>query len=549
VKSEDAMTSVPDNLNTGAVSLPTRQAEDKQPRLFAVIDVGATAVRMEIAELQEEGVIRTIEQLHHAVHLGKDTFTTGRIQQSTIEECVNILKNYRRVMEEYGITSESQVRAVATSSVREASNRDTFLDRVYIAARINLEIIEETEETRLTYLAVQDIVARQPELKKGDMLVVEVGGGDSELLLVQDGFVTFSNTYRLGSLRMRETLDTRHTPAARLYATFLKHIQLSVDQIQRSVPVDKTPTLIAISGDARFAASQLADHWQGEHVVHLDVKSFTAFAKKVASLTVDEIVRKYRLGFQEAETVGPALMGYSQIAKVFSVEKMIVPKSSLRHGLLREAIGFGAWTDALESQVIHSAISLGHKYGFDERHGTQVADLSVRLYRELQADHQLKARYERILRVAAILHEVGLFINTRSHHKHSMYIILNSDLFGMSRADMTLIALIARYHRRAAPQPYHEGYTLLSRDDRMVVSKLSAILRVADALDRNHMQQVRDLTFRRTRGQFGIFVHDVEDLSLERVAIKEKGSMFEEIYGMKIVLDVATSNEGLMSDV
>ena len=526
---------------------PARPADSA--RLFAVIDVGATAVRMEIAELTASGVIRTIEQLHHAVHLGKDTFTLGRIQQSTIEECVGILKNYRRVMEEYGVTSADQVRAVATSSVREAANRDTFLDRVYIATRINLEVIEETEETRLTYLAVQDILARQPDLQHGDVLVVEVGGGDSELLLVQNGFVTFSNTYRLGSLRMRETLDTRHTPAARLYETFLRHIQLTVDQIQRSVPVDKVTRLIAISGDARFAAAQLSKQWQEEHIVRLDTKTFSAFARKIASLTVDELVRKYRLNFQEAETVGPALMGYAQLAKAFGVEQFVVPQSSLRHGLLREAIGHGGWSEALESQVIHSAIALGHKYGFDERHGTQVADLSVRLFRELQADHQLALRHERILRIAAILHEVGLFINTRSHHKHSMYIILHSDLFGLSREDMTLIALVARYHRRAAPQPYHEVYALLSRDDRMVVSKLAAILRVADAMDRNHMQQVREVSFVRARGLFTMYVHDVEDLSLERVALKEKGSMFEEVYGMKVVIEVATSNEGLMPDV
>lgn len=519
------------------------------PRLFAVVDVGATAVRMEIAELTDGGEIHTVEQLYHAVHLGKDSFTLGRIQQSTMEECVNILKNYRRIMEQYGITEPSQIRAVATSSVREASNRDMFLDRIYIATHINLEIIEENEETRLTFLAVQEILARQEELRKGDVLVVEVGGGDSELLLVQDGFVTFSNTYRLGSLRMRQTLDTRHTPNARVFDNFIRHIQITVDQIQRSVPVGKTPHMIAISGDARFAAAHLSERWQDEHSVRLDTKSFSAFARKVAAMTVDDIVKKYRLSFQEAETVGPALLGYTQMAKVFGVEKIIVPKSSLRHGLLREAIGFGGWTEALEKQVVHSAITLGHKYGFDERHGTQVADLSVRLFRALQDEHQLGARHERILRIAAILHEVGLFINNRSHHKHSMYIILNSDLFGLSRADMLLIALIARYHRRASPQPYHEVYSSLDRDQRMVVSKLAAIMRVADALDRNHMQQVRELSFARARGEFNIYVHDVQDLSLERVALKEKGSMFDEVYGMKVNIEVATSSEGLIPDV
>lgn len=519
------------------------------PRMFAVIDVGATAVRMEIAELTAGGEIHTIEQLYHAVHLGKDAFTLGRIQQPTIEECVTILKNYRRVMEEYGITSPDQIRAVATSSVREASNRDTFLDRIYIATRINLEIIEETEETRLTFLAVQEILAGQSELQQGDVLVVEVGGGDSELLLVQDGFVTFSNTYRLGSLRMRETLDTRHTPAARVLETFQRHIQLTVDQLQRSVPIGKTPHMIAISGDARFAAQHLSPDWKEQSMARLDARSFSAFARKVAALDADELVRHYRLSYQEADTVGPALLGYAEIAKVFGVEKIIVPKSSLRHGLLREAIGFGGWSSALESQVIHSAIALGHKYGFDERHGTQVADLSVRLFRELQRDHQLGPRHERILHIAALIHEVGLFINSRSHHKHSMYIILNSDLFGLSRRDMQLIALVARYHRRATPQPYHLGYANLDRDDRMIVSKLSAILRVADALDRNHMQQVREISFARGHGEITLYVHDVQDLTLERVAMKEKGNMFEEVYGMKLNLEVATGAEAMMSDV
>ncbi len=530
-----------------AVTLPV--SGEKNRRLFAVIDVGATAVRMEIAELVEDGGIRTIEQLYQPVHLGKDSFTLGRIQQTTIEECVAILKNYRRVMEEYGITEPRQIRAVATSSVREAANRDTFLDRIYIATRINLDVIEETEETRLTFLAIQEMLAYEADLRKGEILVVEIGGGDSELLVVQDGFVTFSNTYRLGSLRMRETLDTRHTPQDRLYETFMRHIALTVDQIERSVPIDKTPFMIAISGDARFAANQLSKDWSKGHSVRLDVKTFSTFAKKIAGLTADDLVRKYRLSYQEAETVGPALMSYAQLAKVFSVEQVVVPKSSLRHGLLREAIGFGRWNEALESQVVHSAMTLGHKYGFDERHGAQVADLSIQLFRELKPDHQLGPRHERILRIAALLHETGLFINSRSHHKHSMYIILNSDLFGLSKADMNLIALIARYHRRAAPQPYHEGYALLDREDRMIVSKLAAILRVADALDRNHMQQVREISFARSRGRISVYVHDVQDLTLERVALKEKGSMFEEVYGMKIEIEVATSNEGLMPDV
>jgi exopolyphosphatase/guanosine-5'-triphosphate,3'-diphosphate pyrophosphatase len=289
--------------------------------------------------------------------------------------------------------------------------------------------------------------------------------------------------------------------------------------------------------------------WTQLQVARLDPKNFAALAKKLAPFSPDELVKQYRLTYQEAETVVPALMAFAQLAKVFSVDSILVPKSSLRYGLLQEAATGGLWTREFADQVVHSAVALGTKYAFDERHARQVADLSLRFYRELQPEHMLPPRCELQLHVAALLHEIGLFVNNRSHHKHSMYLIMNSDLFGLSHHDMLMIAMVARYHRRATPQAYHEGFATLSRDARLAVSKMAAILRVADALDRNHMQQVRDVSCSREGGQFIVGVRDVEDLTLERLALKEKGSMFEEVYGLKVVFRTESSTEGLIPDV
>jgi exopolyphosphatase/guanosine-5'-triphosphate,3'-diphosphate pyrophosphatase len=542
-------------MNSEPVAAPeTAPADNKTPaalpaKTVAVIDIGATAIRMEIAEIRTDGSVRTIDALHKAVGLGKDTFTTNRIQQSTIEECVGVLKGFRKTMEEYGVTEAKQIRAVATSSVREAINRDTFLDRIYMATRINVEPIEEAEETRLTYLAVQHVLKSETDLQKADALIVEVGGGDSEVLLMQDGHVTFSHTFRLGSLRMKETLETHRAPAQRIPAIMAKHIQLTIDQMKRSIPLSKVPYLIAVSGDARFAAAQLASKWTELPYARLDVKAFLQLAKKIAPLSADDLVRKYQINYQEAETLGTALTSYAQIAKVFEVEHIVVPKTSLRHGLVQEFVEGGSWSKDYITQVIHSAMAIGYKYAFDEKHASQVAELSTRLFRELQPEHQLAPRYEVILHVAAILHEIGSFISNRSHHKHSMYLILNSDLFGLSRHDLTLVALVARYHRRAMPQPYHEVYSTLNRDDRLAVNKMAAVLRVADALDRNHMQQARDFTYSREKGLFIIHVKGVDDLTLERAALKDKGSMFEEIYGLKVAFRGVSTTENLSPDI
>lgn len=506
------------------------------PRTAAVIDVGSTAIRMEIAELNAETGIRKLESLQQPVQLGKDTFTLGRIQHATMEECVRILKGYRRVMEEYGITTPEQIHAIATSSVREAINREMFLDRLYMATTINVKTIDEAEETRLTYMAVQNILQREPELKHRDVLVIEIGGGVTGVLLIQDGYVTYSNTYRLGTLRIREIMGGQQMASPqRALGTLLKQIQLSVDQIRRSVPITRVPHIIALASEAHLAADQLALNWKQSEVVRVDPRLFSTFARKVAVQTPDELVRAYRLNYAEAETVGTSLLAFSQLVRAFHTDDILIPKANLRHGLLQEAMSSGIWTSEFLEQVEHSAITLGGKYGFDEKHARQVASLSSSLYRALQSEHMLPPRFELMLRVAGLLHEIGLFVSNRSYHKHSMYLILNSELFGLSHEDMLKIAMVARYHRRASPQPYHEGFSTMNRDARLAVSKMAAILRVADALDRNRMQQVRTLRCTREEGHLVVWVRDIEDLTLERLALREKGNFFEEVYGMKVI--------------
>lgn len=533
-----------------ATSQPSKPAfvPAADTRTVAVVDVGATAVRLRVAEINAAGDVRTLESLQHAVHLGKDTFTAGHIQPSSVEECVRILQTYRRVMKEYGITRDDQIRAVATSAVREADNRDAFLDRVYMATRIDIEAIEGAEENRLTYIAVHDIIRNDPTLRASDVAIVEIGGGSTELIFVREGKVLFANTYRLGSLRMRETLETYRAPSDRVRAVLDQHIKRTVDQLYWNVPVEEVPYLVAISGDARFAATRLSPHWEERKTKHIDFRKFAQIADELVVVPVDELVRKYHIPYQEAETIGPALLAYEHIARAFHVKQIVVAAASMRDGLLKEMAVRGAWTFEFAEQAVHSAMALSKKYGADEEHSLHVADLSVKLFRELQSEHGLDERYELLLRVAALLHEVGSFISDRSHHKHSMYIIQNSDLFGLTRKDISLIALVARYHRRSVPRPYHEEYSTQTRDDRIAVAKLAAILRVADALERKHSQQIRHMSFQREKDTFLITVQGVADLTLEHLAIKEKGNLFEQIYGLKVALRSGVGHESVESN-
>ena len=517
-------------------SEPQAVAPASSVKPVAVIDVGTSSIRMAIAEIADTGKVRTLEALSQAVSLGKDTFTLGYIANATIEDCVRVLRSYRRKLREYQINELHQIRVVATSAVREARNRLAFLDRVYIATGLEVEAIDEAEVNRITYLSVQPQLRADTSLAEASTVVIEVGGGSTEMLLIKEGNVMYAHTYRLGSLRLRQTLETFRAPTVKIRGIMETHVARTVDEIRQHVPRQDRIEVVAMGGDVRFAASQLLAEWDQDTLARIPLSDLTRFTDRMLRHSEDELVQKYHVHITDAETVGPALLTYVSLARAFQLDHVLVTNANLRDGLLMEMAAKAAWTEEFSQQIVRSAIDLGRKFMFDEPHACHVAELSRKLFRELIEEHHLPARYEIILYVAALLHEIGLFVSNRSYHKHSMYLIRNSELFGLSKSDLLLVSLVARYHRRASPLPGHEGYATLDREQRVAVAKMAAMLRVAAALDESRSQRINDLFCEADDGRMVITVPGVEDLSLEQLALNQNVALFEETYGMPVLL-------------
>jgi exopolyphosphatase / guanosine-5'-triphosphate,3'-diphosphate pyrophosphatase len=521
---------------TTVSSLPANTLPEPPGHTVAVIDIGASSVRMEIAEIRGQGEVRTLESLAQGISLGHDTFTQRRIRKGSIEECVRALRSYRKILDEYGITRPDQMRVVATSAVREALNRLAFVDRVYIATGLVVEPLDEAEVNRITYLGIQALLETEPRLASSRTMVVEIGGGSTEVLVVRGGNVLLSGNYRLGSLRLLETLEKFDAPRTKLHAIMERQIRRMVEQISEQIDRSSMLEVVAIGGDVRFAASHLLDAWPQGPLAVIPVDGLLAFTQKLLALGPDEIALRFGLNFQDAETVGPALLCYSLLARNLNCQQLYVAQTNLRDGLLRDFALRDRWTSQLRDQIVRSAIGLGRKFGFDEKHARHVADLSQQLFRQLQAEHQLDPRMELILYLSALLHEIGLFVNVRSNHKHAMYLIRNSELFGLNRRDVLRVALVARYHRRASPQPDHEGYAGLQRDDRVAVCKLAAMLRLAIALDETRSQRIASLDCRVEAGKLLIRIADFDDLALEHLSLRQNSGLFEEVFGLSVVL-------------
>jgi exopolyphosphatase/guanosine-5'-triphosphate,3'-diphosphate pyrophosphatase len=512
------------------------EVKEKRPDTLAVIDIGTTALRMTIAEIDMHGKIHHLETLQQTLSLGKDTFSKGYIGKRSIEECVKALKCFKQKFSEYQITTEKQIRIVGTTAIREAINRDAFVDRIYIGTGLNIDIIDEIDVARLTYLSTGACLAANKFQQNTDILIVEMSGGTTELLLMRNQDVLLSTSYHLGALRLREMLGEFHTPLTRQQDLIENDLLRTINQIHHDISKCKPQVFIALGSDLRFAATQIQPGWDFSTPIKLSLSAVCKLTEEIITLSIDEIVNKYHVAYSDAETITPILLFYYHLARKLDIKHIVATDISMRTGILIEMSMNGKWSEQFTKQITNSALEIGKKYHFDKAHSSHVEFLSAKLFNALQKEHGLPDRFELHIRVAALLHDIGSFVNTKSHHKHSMYLIQNCELFGLGEKDLNLIALTARYHRRSSPKPEHPEYNALDRESKLIVSKLAAILRIADALDRSNNQKIRDITFSRIDDDFILTISNIDDLTLEQFGIQNKGTLFEDVYGMKVIL-------------
>jgi exopolyphosphatase/guanosine-5'-triphosphate,3'-diphosphate pyrophosphatase len=525
---------VTDQRTTASSPAAGTYSSEGPPPLVAVVDMGASAIRLVVAEIGSDRSIRTIEEASRGILLGRDTFSSGAIRSKTIDATVGALENFRRIMNGYGV---EHVRAVATSAVREARNVDVFLDRIQSRTGIAFEIINEAEESRLVFLAVKQTLARRAALRGAWALLAEVGGGSTSLTLLRRGQPKRSAVYDLGAVRLRQQLDLRRRTHEVQLALLKRSIANVIEEIRLDIPLGRVTHVIAVGGDVRFAASQILEA-QVDAVREVDRDAFIAFCDQVERMDEEQLVDRFRLPAVEAETLVPSLLVYRTILSETAARRVVISNASLRTGALLDIADPGGPLQAedFERQVLASAEAVGHKHRFDRAHGRHVSMLATRLFDEFRDDHGLSARERVLLQVAALLHDIGIYVSLRAHHRHSQYLLEASQIFGLSNEEMAIVSNIARYHRRGMPQLSHLPYVALDRRDRLIVNKLAAILRIANALDAEHLQKVHDIRLLRRDRAWILEISGSGDLTMEQLATTARADMFVDTFGREIIV-------------
>lgn len=508
------------------------------PTRFGIVDMGTNAIRMMIAEANGPSCA-VLESHRLPLRLGRDVFNTGQIPEPTMAAIVDSCRRFRASCDRLGVV---HIRAIATAAVREARNRELLIDRVREATSIELEVISGTQEAYLLNRAVQTRI----DLRRGRSLLVDVGGGSVEVVLVEQGQVVSADSYRLGALRLLAALADSSATGETFLELLQRHMQSLEKRILERFGNGRIDRYAAVGGSIESLGDLLAARNpvpRSGDIDSLPIAAVRSEVEALARLSYNERIELRGLRPDRADTIVPAGIVYVRLAEIAGVDSVLVPKVGIKEGLLQEVVEGHVDSFAAEDHVdvvLSSCRALGRKYHFEAEHAETVLELSRQLFDATREMHALGPRARVLLEAAALLHDIGVAVNNDGHHKHSHYLIAASELVGLSDEERQLVALLARYHRKAAPSREHEDFASLRRKDRALVERLAAILRVADALDRQHTGAIRAVQVKIDEDCVQIrpilSAQPTSSLTLERRAVDEKGQLFAQVFGRPLRL-------------
>lgn len=519
---------------------------------LAAVDIGTNSFHLVVARFSEGSKFEVLTREKEMVRLGSGSGRGGdmkRLKKDAVDRGIDALDRIRRLAETY----DAPIHAVATSAVREAENAQSFLDRARDEAGVEVEVISGLEEARLIHLGVLQAVP----VYDRRMVLVDIGGGSTEILVGERGEELAAGSLKLGAIR----LTSRFFRSNRLHPGSVdacrRYVRAALAPMAREVRRVGFQVAVGSSGTvATMAAMVQASRHEGPAPKTLNNFSFTRSEVKATVrrlIDADTVGKRRQLPGVEPSRADILLAGaiiLEQAMRELGIDEMVYSDYALREGALLDALQRrqGATLHHLHDLRRRSVLHLAELMDEDPAHSAQTARLALQLFDATVDRHGLGDDCRELLEAASLLSNIGLFVSHSGHHKHSYYLIRNADhLTGFTDHEIEIIAQVARYHRKSAPKLKHTEYAALRPADRRVVRTLAGILRVAISLDRTHAGLVESVTVHRAGRGKGVIIELTgrprADLSLELYTADERKALLEEVLGGPVTLEVVEPSE------
>ncbi len=535
-----------DLVSTSYPTLPTQTVE--QHRMIAAIDMGTNSLHMVIVRIEPSiPAFSIIDKEKETVRLGDRDLVTGNLKPEVMEKAMAALRRFQEIAKTLNVET---IVAVATSAVREAPNGKDFLQTIDRELGLSIDLIAGQEEARRIYLGVLSGM----EFNNQPHIIIDIGGGSTELILGDSHAERSLTSTKIGAVRLTGELITTdpisNNEFQYLQAFVRGMLERSVEEVLANLKFGEIPRLVGTSGTAETLALINAREKLGYvpstlNGYQLPLKDLREWVNKLRKMTNVERAAIPGMPEKRSEVILAGSVILLEAMTLLGVDSLTICERSLREGVVVDwMLAHGLIEDRLRYQGSvrqRSVLKVAKKYHVNLEYCDRVAKFAMSLFDQTQyLLHSWGESERQLLWAGAILHNCGHYISHSSHHKHSYYLIRNGELLGYNETEIEIIANIARYHRKSPPKKKHDNYNFLSKKHRILVSQLSAILRLAVALDRRKIAAIAQVKCEYRRNIQELHLRIIpsrleDDCALELWSLDYKKGVFEEEFGVKIV--------------
>ena len=499
------------------------------------MDIGSNSLRMMVSEVAPGSPPKILAQEREITRLGESVFRDGVIDRDAIGFVCGALVRMARTCRLHEVVG---VRAVATAAVRDASNQEEFLENAAAAIGAPVEVVSGQEEARLIHRGVQSAWPHP----KGRMLLIDVGGGSAEIILSENAKVKTAFSKKLGALRMTEVFLRSDPPDPLELRQLDEYVKEKIADVVRRVGAGTIERTIATSATAGAVVSAVNRIPRSRRETADRLRATMAQVRKLNQDLSGKALPDRRdvtgIGPRRAELIVAGSAVFRRIMEDLRLPAIHYSKAGVRDGVIADLVDRGVGRERTQLSLEQRRVvqSMARRYGVSVKHVRKVSELGRTLFESLQPLHKLPPEDGRLLEAAAYLHDIGHYVSDTSHHKHSAYLVGNSDMPGFTSRERRLISLLCRYHRRSMPKSRHEPFRSLSDDEKHVVTRLAPLLRLASSLDLSHRQRVEGMECQVRNGNVVVYLSSGADTDLDQWAGERAAEIFHKVYGHPLAL-------------
>lgn len=502
-------------------------------QIFAAINVGSYDTTMKIYQIMPRKGYKLLDMVSRHLELGADTYASGELSNSTVDQLCDILQGFEKKMEEYGVR---EYRAYATSAVREATNCELALDRIQTRTGIRVMTVSNSEHRFMMYEAIADTLKDFDKITSKNTAVLDVGAGSIQITIFDKQKISATQNMPIGALRIRENLSGLNTSVLHIEDVMQEYIENELTTFDNYYLKDKEIKHVIGVGEGIHALAKMLPEMQVGETINTEQLDY--ICKKLENKTPADIADTYGISYEKAAILVPAALIYKLLLAKAKAEVIYLVDVSFCEGMV---VDYMDSTKKLtlghdfQSDIVSSAESIAKRYRCNKSHCQSVAQTALLIFDSMKTFHGLDKRARLQLELACILHDCGKFVNMNNVADNSFHILMSTEILGVSHQERLEIAYICKYNTEKFPT-YETLQEDLSVTQYGKIAKLAAILKVANAMDRSHKQKIGRFTLNVKNKQLVIMADTVYDISLEAGLFESKADFFEAVYGIRPVL-------------